>query len=262
MTGALGRVSDLRLEQFRLGELSADEAARISRLVTTDAGVRARLDSLAQSDAEIRERYSDDWLARAIAERAGRKPAVVRPRTAGLAPRWVALGGACAVVIAAAIWLPGRISPTDTAESVRIKGDVASLLVYRRTSSGSESIADGDALRRGDLIRVAYRAASPRFGVIVSIDGRKVVTRHLPTDGTRAPALLAGSVTLLDQAYELDDAPKWERFFLVTSETAFDVQVVLDAARRAAARSIDEAPSSLPLPAQFEQSSFLLRKVS
>jgi hypothetical protein len=109
---------------------------------------------------------------------------------------------------------------------------------------------------------VAYRCASRRFGVIVSIDGRGVVTRHLPLTGAAAAALEPGATTLLDRAYELDDAPRWERFFLVTGETAFDVQVVLDAARGAAAGAGADPPPALPLQAPLQQSTFLLRKTS
>ena len=261
-----GTISDFTLEQYRLAELSAEDAARISRLAATDAGVRARLEALEASDAEINRQYSDDWLARAIAERAARERVVPRPRPATAVVRWAALGGASALLVAAVLWLPARFAPpgassTPTGDTVRIKGNVASLMIYRRTSSGSELVSDGDALRRGDLIRVAYRCTDQRFGVIVSIDGRGVVTRHLPAIGTDASALQSGAMALLDQAYELDDAPKWERFFLITSETAFAVQAVLDAARSVTARIGDDPPAALPLPAQLEQTSFLLRKI-
>ena len=46
---------------------------------------------------------------------------------------------------------------------------------------------------------------------------------------------------LLDQAYELDDAPRWERFYFVTGDTPFAVAPIVDAARRAAA---NQAPAA------------------
>jgi len=259
-------ISDFRLEQYRLAELSVEDAAQISGLAATDAGVRARLEALATSDAEISQRYSGDWLARTIVERAARERTALRPEPAPNVVRWVAIGAASVLIVGAVMWVPARLAPDASSvpagDTARIKGNVASLFVYRRTPSGSEPVTDGDALRRGDLIRVAYRCTDTRFGVIVSIDGRGVVTRHLPATGTGASTLQSGSMTLLDQAYELDDAPKWERFFLITSETAFDVQAVLDAARRATAHAGEEAPAALPLPAHLEQTSFLLRKIS
>lgn len=70
------------------------------------------------------------------------------------------------------------------------------------------------------------------------------MTQHLPVSGTTAVRLAASGVALLDAAYELDDAPRFERFCLVTSNRPFDVGVVLDAARTAT-RGTD-APLSVP----------------
>jgi len=263
------RVSDLMLERYLLAELPADEAMRISFRAATDPDVRARLAALQQSDVEISEQYPDDLLARQVADRVARARPSRSP--ARVAPRWVALAGACAVIVAAVLWIPLPRHPGDgnaassgvgTLEPDRIKGEIASLMLHRKVGSGSELLTDGQTARRGDLVRVAYRTSSPRFGVIVSIDGRGVVTRHLPVDGGSAVALQQGSPIALEQAYELDDAPRWERFFLVTGEFAFSVQIVLDAASRAAATSRDEAPATLSLPSDLQQSSFLLRKVS
>ena len=38
-------------------------------------------------------------------------------------------------------------------------------------------------------------------------------------------ALEAGRITLLPYAYKLDDAPHFEKFFLVVSEESFDLDV-------------------------------------
>ena len=98
--------------------------------------------------------------------------------------------------------------------------------------------------RARDVIRLGYQAAGRAFGVIVSMDGRGTVTQHLPATGTAAVALRPGGQVLLDAAYELDNAPRWERFCLVTSERPFDLGVVLDAARLAARG--DEARLTVP----------------
>jgi hypothetical protein len=264
-------ISDLTLERYRLAELPADEAAMVSSRADTDPGVRARLAALARSDAEIREQYPDEWLARAVTDRIARGRPRLRatPGTRSLA----ALAGACAVILAAALWGPGlrwhswtgapaSSGPGAPAGADRIKGDPAQLVLHRKVGSGSELLTDGEAARRGDLVRVAYRTPRERFGVIVSIDGRGVVTRHLPVAGATAALLQPGAMTLLDAAYELDDAPRWERFFLITGETTFDVQMVVDAARGALAKGGGHAPTALPLPPTLEQSSFLLRKTS
>ena len=154
-------------------------------------------------------------------------------------------------------------SPPSAATSVtdgdRIKGPAAALSLYRRTAGGSETLADGAIARPGDLVCVGYRSAGPGFGVILSIDDRGIVTMHLPAAGDRAAPLNRGATVLLDAAYELDDAPGWERFYFITGETAFIIAPVADAARRAAGDH-RSAPAALALPHGLEQSTFSLQK--
>jgi hypothetical protein len=141
----------------------------------------------------------------------------------------------------------------------RIKGLRPALALLRKSERGSEALADGDVARPGDLVRIGYRAAGRAYGVILSIDGRGAVTLQLPTGGGRAAALQSGDTVLLGQSYELDDAPRAERFFFVTSDQPFDVAPVLDAARAAAKRS-GAPPRTLALPPPLEQFTFQLSK--
>jgi hypothetical protein len=82
---------------------------------------------------------------------------------------------------------------------------------------------------------------------------------HLPTSGDRAVALQAGSKILLDAAYELDDAPKVERFYFITGTDAFAAAPIMDAARRAA-QNPAALPAALPLPGSLEQVTFAILK--
>ena len=169
---------------------------------------------------------------------------------------------AAVVVTALTVTVVGlRTAPAPDPERERIKGLVPALTLYRQTAAGSETLADGAVAHTGDVIRVGYRAAGRSHGVIVSIDGRGEVTMHLPSDGDRAAALDRGATVLLDHAYELDDAPRWERFyFLITGATPFSVAPVLDALRRAATTPAYVATARLALPAGLDQSAFSLQK--
>jgi hypothetical protein len=66
--------------------------------------------------------------------------------------------------------------------------------------------------------------------------------------------------TRLDYAYRLDDAPGFERFFLVTSERALPIAAVLEAGRRLASDPRQAPRARLGLPAGLEQWSVLLTK--
>ncbi|MFZ0427745.1 MAG: hypothetical protein WAO20_06490 [Acidobacteriota bacterium] len=258
---------DLWLERYRLGEMSLDEAEVLRRRLETDAELQARLRALGESDEEIGRRYPSGWLADRIREK-------LQTRATGtsLAARrssldWrLGVAVATAVVLIAVGWhalgpLPpqpvGR--PSSSTESVdRIKGD--RLVLFRRTPEGGELLSDGAWVHAGDQIRIGYRAADPLYGVILSIDGRGTVTRHLPRQGPRAVLLTQGGLSLLDHAYELDEAPGWERFYLVSSPREFDIEPILDAARQLAAAAGANPPGHLRLSPDLDQSGLVLMK--
>ncbi len=149
---------------------------------------------------------------------------------------------------------------TDDDRDDRIKGLRPALAVYRRTADGSETLADGAVTRPGDLLRIGYRAAGRAYGVILSVDGRGIGHAAPAPRRLRAAALRREATVLLDQAYELDDAPRWERFYFVTGDEPFAVAPILDAARRIAANDLGSHAAALPLPPGLEQSSFSIQK--
>jgi len=242
---------DVVLERYRLQEMTPADRATIAARIARDPDLRARLASLDESDAALGAETER------IARRLPAPAATIRRRPLiWVMPVAVAAAALAIVVIA-------RSTPPAPASLDRIKGaEIGAqpgLALYRRTADGSERLADGAIARPGDVIRVGYHAAGRAYGAIVSIDGRGAVTMHLPSDGTRAAALQSASTVLLDKAYELDDAPKWERFYFVAGASPFELGAVV-AAVRAAAQS--PAAAHLPLPAGLDQSTFTLQKES
>jgi hypothetical protein len=162
------------------------------------------------------------------------------------------LAGAAATILAALsvrLFLSTALPTSSGAfEETRIKG-LPHLVVFRQTVHGPERLANGSAARAGDLIQLAYQAAGHSHGVIFSVDGRGAVTRHLPREGSQAASLAPGAVAL-DLAYRLDDAPRWERFYLVAASRPFDADEVLRGAG---------AAHPLVLPAGFDQFSLTLQ---
>ena len=261
-------VPDLFLEQYRLGELSTVETERLRQLLETDEGLRARLRALDNSDEEIRRCYPPGWLAARVRQRL--RPDVPNPlpsiphprfpwrlRIAMVAVALVVLGVGWQLLGPLPLQLPGT-TPDSVEPSDRIKGP--DLVLFRKTAEGSEALGDGDRVRSGDQIRIGYRAAGRAYGVILSIDGRGVVTRHFPQSGERAALLTGAGLLLLDHAYELDDAPGWEQFYLVTGREVFDVAPVLKAAQTLAAGVGARPPGALDLSVSLDQSSLVLMK--
>jgi hypothetical protein len=254
------RVPDLLLERYRLGEMLPDERVRLEHSLEQDAGLRLRLEELERSDAEIRRRYPPERLAAQVRERKP-KPAPRRPTFwAGGFSLPLAVAATVLAILAPRLLGPPRPGPAPAVEDGdRIKGLEPTLSLHRKTVGGSEPLGEGALVRAGELVRIGYRSAGRAYGVILSLDGRGGVTLHLPRAVGHAAQLHSGEGVLLDLAYELDDAPRWECFYLVTSETPFDVAPVLDAARRAAAGA-SSSPPRLAVPPPLEQSVFTLMK--
>jgi anti-sigma factor RsiW len=265
-------VPGLVLERYRLGELPAAEAEALERRLEAEPDLAARLAALDRSDEEIRRLYPPAWLADQVRSRRKAAPDGAARPAWGWLLRWpvpaaLAAAATIALVLAPRLLSPPALEPVAGARPApsalavasgdRIKGLQPSLVLFRKTGSGSEALADGAVARAGDVVRVGYRAAGRTHGVIVSVDGRGLVTVHLPTSGSEAAPLRSGETVLLDRAYELDDAPHFERFYLVTADRDFEVEAVVEAARRVAGVP---AQDHLMLPAPLQQTSFLLRK--
>lgn len=212
-------LSSLTIERFVLGELPPDERHALERALAADPDLRQRVETVKASNAAILEQHAGAVMRGAIRERARAARPFVR-RGAMLA--WAT--SITAVVIVSAVLLrpvaPDRAAP----ESIRSKGAISILRVFRKTSLGSEPLSSGARASKGDLVRLGYQTFAPRYGVILSVDGRNNITRHWPSRGDLAQPLQSGGLVLLDQAFELDDAPRFERFYLVTGNHGFPIE--------------------------------------
>jgi hypothetical protein len=246
-------IGDWQLERYRLGELPAGELDTIRTALATGGDLAVRLARLDRSDGEILAQHPPSVISASIRARAA-SGAAGRPRPAG-APRRLALAVAFGLVLAAAgvLLVPGRV-PGTKEDTTRVKGLAPRLFVYRKAPAGAEELAAGAAARENDVVQLAYQAAGRHFGAIVSIDGRGAVTRHLPAAGTQASPLKTGGPLRSPRPIG-DDAPGFERFYFVTADQPFAVDLVLTAVSNPAG-----AEGRLALPAGLDQYSFALRK--
>ncbi len=245
------RTPDWLVERLHRGDLSPAEAAELHARLDADREP-GRLDALAHDDAEILRAHPPGAVAAEIRRRARLAAAPRARRRLLLAAVPVAAAAAALVVL--------RLPPPAAEDGTRAKGLSPHLVVHRHGARAeAEALARAARVRAGDVLQLSYVSAGRRYGVVVSVDGRGVVTRHGPGDGAAAAQLGDGGAVPLDHAYRLDDAPSFERFFLVTGDSPFPVQPVLDALRRLAAvgRARDGAPA---LPARLAWSDFSVEK--
>jgi hypothetical protein len=276
MKTAQRRIPDLILEQYLLGELPPEEEAQIGKAVDSDPELYRRLKEIEASTSDILKTYPPHDMASRIRDRLEREKNDSNENDLVLPNSRTGIGSttlffrraalpiaAVLVIFAGAFALRGTFQPqTSDIEITRAKGG-SSIRVFRKTTGGSEELRDGAVAARRDLIQLGYSTGGLRYGAILSIDGRGTITFHLPQGYSggklEAPELDPQPGAMLNFAYELDDAPSFERFFLVLSAKPFSLSTVLDSAKKLAGRP-EAANSPLPLGPDFIQQSFMLKK--
>ncbi|MEO1172274.1 MAG: ActD-like protein [Myxococcota bacterium] len=243
------RDPDLIAERVAAGELPPGELENAS----------ARIAELEDSNADILDRYPPSIMGPAIRRRLEREE-----RQEECFPWWSRFAVGIPVAVAAALLmvvmpLTQHMSSIDT---IRTKGEAQLVLQRAQAGEQREQLNSASVAAPGDRIVIGYRVTGSGedkvYGVVLSVDGAGTVTTHFPERGA-APGLELNSLQALPHSYELDDAPSFERFFLVTRPVPFDVDPVLAAARKLAAEP-ERNRKDLELPASYSQSSIILRK--
>ncbi len=266
-------IPEIWVERVALGEATEEQTRAVEEALGDQ--FEARMAALRADDAAIRAEVPPGRVANEVARRlrAAERDAA---STATPARWWIPAGALAAAAALVLLWVRSgdddpepdpMVAIADTTsvdddgpEQVYLKGD-ARLVIERVDGSRRTALAADDTVTEGTRLQLSYLAADQAQGVIVSIDGRGESTLHFPSTVDASPALAAGGKTSLDHSYELDDAPKFERFFFVTAPegTAIDVAAVVDAAR-SLATSADAVVDPLVLPQGWNQRSLVLRK--
>lgn len=253
--------SPLLVERFLSDTLRDSERSVFMRATSERERAQLRAEHAALQ-ASLVERRPPAEFARVVRARAegARREKSVAPVARALALACVLVG--VAFIAREALERHERQLAASTSageERERAKGLAPSLRVYRRRGRGPELLAEGARVEVGDVLQLGFIAPGMSYAVLVSIDGRGHVTLHYPGSkeaSTRLPA--ASGEQLLPEAYELDDAPEFERFVLITARRPLHATEVARAAGELSRARARDAP--LSLPAYAEQVSVLLSK--
>lgn len=229
---SVNKISDFKLERYLLGELSEKEMRELQERELSDEIFAARV-------AEMRlqgKRFvaENPFVALEAKMAAAEQSANDEHKVVSI--MWLKV--AAALVIALGVFsmvllnrnvetfdskdAAMQVAMADVDDGTRIKGMQASLEVWKKTGDSAVQMVNlGDA-HEGDEIQLRYRVPQKCFGMLFSMDGNGTITMHMG-EGNKAIELEPGKMTTLPFAYKLDNAPKFEKFFLLTSQNSFEI---------------------------------------
>ncbi len=237
-------IPDWKLERYLTGDLPESEMREIRELEQKDEVFANRVKLMREDNAAILRKMPFERLS----EKLDAMPE--RSNSAGnMVPvnfRLVKFAAAAAFVLAvvsvalfsqreiASQGVGGQLASDGSVESAmavamadedngtRIKGMDARMEVWKKTGDSAVQMQNLDAASEGDEIQLRYSVPEKCYGLLFSMDGNGTITMHMG-DNNRAIVLEPGKMTTLPFAYKLDNAPKFEKFFLLTSKAGFAV---------------------------------------
>ena len=260
------------LEEIKNSEVNAENFYSIYG----KENIEAALKDLKKSDEEILNTYSVESMRAAVAGKlaAGKLKANNNEsrQEANIlkfpAARFITY--AAAAVLLAAIVIPAGLKNSKiaaaNAPTERVKGNAHTpastdpqIKRYRQQGREIQALKDGDFARSGDIIQITYNSGSDEYGVIFSVDGNGNITRHFPENSWQAAHLeKSQDETPLDFSYELDNAPDFECFVMVTSKKEFSLEDIESKIKNKT--DIDYITKLSYLPKKTEGVTFTLEK--
>ena len=266
MTFNSNSVPDLYLEKYVLGALSHKEESEILLLLDANTELQKRVSAIRMSNKMFYEnsmsQSSLDKIENRINRHVDEKPS---ERGKFSSTYWQFAATGVAMCFSLLLFLPSIVTKNIDVEipgsEVRLKGISPALNIYRKQGEYIEKIKNHQAVKQRDVLQLGYQRAGYQYGMIFSIDGRGVVTLHFPESVGGSTRLKSDGEMALPHAYELDDAPKFERFFLLLSNSTLNVKEVLAKGEIMAKSELVESVNQLEMPDKIFQESIILSKV-
>jgi len=218
----------MSIPEFFIEEMHLDGDPGHRGRENVDPETKEALAAIERSNAAILSAYPAEAMRSAVRAKleARKKRTLFFPTlgTIGFA------AAACCVLAVSFLTFSNMVSvkqPTAVSSPLlaeRTKGSGPNLFVYLKDGDDARLLPSGSQVKSGDTIQVSYIAGSDAYGAIISIDGTGSIFQHYPESGDLAAALSPKGEIPLEYSYQLDDAPRFERFFLVSAPTPFSTE--------------------------------------
>ena len=235
------RQFDIRLERYLLGELPAAEMKKLDAELKKNRALRRKLEDLKAETNAYYAQHPKLGVARA-------KKATGNNFFSRLRSRFVpAIGGGLALAAAAVIiasLLPrhlvdlrtqGSLGYVDEGQGetgvisnsgIRTKGAGPAISISAVVGTTPDKLTDAARVKPGTRLMIEFTPGGLANAVVVSIDAAHNTTLHWPEKpgATQKPAR---GKTRIPGAFELDDTPGDEIFYLIASNDKIDVAALL-----------------------------------
>lgn len=208
----------LELHLYHQGELEGTQRDAVKAAIDEDSGVRRRYQALLAAAGEFEVQPVPPAIA-----------ALDRPAPPGWRrwlPVWAPIAGlaAAAVAVLLVVGLPGpSVDPVD-GTYIGTRGTTPELEVWLGTDAGPRPLREGEAVREGDSVQLAYDPHGAAYITLAGRDGtgELEVYRTVATEGSNG--LVHAPFSLV-----LDDAPGPQVFFVLAHEEPLDEGAVRSA---------------------------------
>lgn len=252
-------ISDFKLERYLAGDLPANEMKELKLREESDEIFKARVNSLRESGKCILEKMPFEALEQRIGEKTDEP--LESPHGNQIHFSGLLLKFAAAIVLAlgtfAAIFVTkgerelvhanssrgsdmAMIMESAGDSQTRIKGMESRLEVWKKNGETAIQMENLGEAANGDELQLRYSVPEKCYGILFSMDGNGVITVHVG-NGAGSVSLTPGKMVSLPFAYKLDDAPHFEKFFLMTSKNTFAIdEKEIDVSLKQAGISVTE----------------------
>ena len=272
-------IDEYSLEGYLLGELEEERCHEVQSSLEKDVSLQESLKEIETSNRDILAQYPAGLVVPLILERRqgekGKKPSKQSGALSFFLKRVLIVSPALAsVLLLLILFFPqarnkdaGEVNK-DQPEIISIKGEGpqqinltrTQLLIHRKRNSHVELLRNGTPGKAGDLLQLGYISAKEPYGIILSIDGQGRVSLHFPESKDLTASLVCHQKILLPNAIELDNAPDFERFFFITSNSPLQAAGILTAAEKLAKDIHRARKEVIPLPGDINQYSLIILK--